>query len=518
MRRLMLLSLSVLAVSCGHDHDDEDHSVHDHDVHDHEDELGHHDHHHGAVESVTAWSDTLELFAEWDVPVAGEESSFLLHLTDLSDFRAVTDARVRLVLEGPETVSAESDDVRPGIFQPSITAPRPGTYRGRVEVIGAALSVGGFEVEVHASAPDHHDEEEEGGDGIALLKEQQWRVPFRTEAVSGGRVAPTVEAPGEVTTPPEGSAHIHAPVAGRVAAGRGGFPSPGREVSANEELATFAPTPGAPEDATRAQLQVVDAQAALENARAELTRVERMRADQAIPERRLEEARRAVRVAEASLAASRRARSLYGAAERGRGRGSWRITTPIAGVIDDVRVTPGEAVEANELLFHVLAPGERWLRADVPERWASQIRPRGHIRFQLLGEETWRELEGEVVNVSSAVDPRSRTVRVIWSLREPEESLRVGASVRVAIPIGEEAEGVTVPERALIDVDGRPVLFVQREGERFEERPVRVVARGGGSAVVEGLEPGERVVTVGGYLVHLASRAAEGGAPHGHVH
>ncbi|HBQ18046.1 MAG TPA: hypothetical protein DEF51_45305, partial [Myxococcales bacterium] len=100
--------------------------------------------------------------------------------------------------------------------------------------------------------------------------------------------------------PPEGSAHIHAPVAGRVAAGRGGFPSPGREVSANEELATFAPTPGAPEDATRAQLQVVDAEAALENARAELARVERMRADQAIPERRLEEARRAVRVAEAS--------------------------------------------------------------------------------------------------------------------------------------------------------------------------------------------------------------------------
>lgn len=516
--RAVVWMLLALATGCGHSHDDEPHTVHDH-----EDEQGHHDHHHGGVESVTAWSDTLELFAEWDTPVAGQETSFLLHLTTLEDFRAVSDARVRLVLEGPETVSVEVDNARPGIFEPSLTAPSAGTYRGRVEVlrgevVGAALSVGGFEVIVHAAAPDddEHDEDEEGG--ITLLKEQQWRVPFRTAAVAQGSVAPTVETPGELTTPPGGAAHVHAPVAGRVAASRGAFPAPGRVVEANQELATLAPTPGAPEDATRAELAVVDAEAALENARAELARVERMRADDAIPERRLEEARRGVRVAEASLGAARRARSLYAAAERGRGRGSWRITSPITGVVDDVRVSPGEAVEANELLFHVLAPGERWLRAEVPERWAARIRPGGHVRFQLLGEEGWRDLDGDIVNVSSAVDARSRTVAVIWSLREPEDALRVGASIRVSIPIGDEAEGITVPERALIDVDGRPVVFVQREGERFEERPVRVVVRGGGRAVVEGLEAGERVVTVGAYLVHLASRAAEGGAPHGHVH
>ena len=181
--RAVALMLLALATGCGHSHDDEPHTVHDH-----EDEQGHHDHHHGGVESVTAWSDTLELFAEWDTPVAGEETSFLLHLTTLEDFRAVTDARVRLVLEGTETVSVEVDNARPGIFEPTLVAPSAGTYRGRVEVVGGSLSVGGFEVIVHAAAPEdeEHDEEEEGG--ITLLKEQQWRVPFRTAAVAEGSV------------------------------------------------------------------------------------------------------------------------------------------------------------------------------------------------------------------------------------------------------------------------------------------------------------------------------------------
>lgn len=503
--------LALVLVACTHDHE---HGA-DHD-HEHEAEHGH-EHGDGPTIGITRWTDTLELFAEHPPAVVGRAMPFLAHVTVLDGFRALEGARVRLVLEGPAELSAEAEMLRSGIYRPEITPTIAGTYRGRLDVVGGG-SIGGFEVIVHpdeASALASVEDEESGG--ITFLKEQQWRVPFATAFAERSTLRPTVEVAAELTAPPDGIAHVHAPVTGRVMAGASPFPAPGRTVEAGEELATLAPTPGAPEQATRAELDVVGAEARVEAARAELARAERLLADRAVPERRVAEAQRSLRVAEAEVSAAQRARSLYSAASRGRGRGSWRVTSPIAGVIDSVSVSPGEAVDANEPLFRVIDASRRWLVARVPESWATRIRPAEGVTFHLLGEETWRPIGGGLVDVSRAVDPVSRTVSVTWSLTEAAPELRVGAAARVAIPVGDAVEAVVVPRAALVDAEGRDLVYVQVEGERFEERAVRTGATDGARvAILEGVEAGDRVVTRGGYLVRLASRTGVVG--HGHVH
>jgi cobalt-zinc-cadmium efflux system membrane fusion protein len=515
VRRAGWIALALLVAACG---EETPHTVHDHG---HEDEQGHHDHHHGAVASISRWADTLELFAEHPAAVAGDELLFTAHLTIVEGHRALEGARARFVLEGPATVSADAGMARPGIYVFGLTPPAPGTYRGRIDVLeGGAGAVDGFTVEVYPSdeAADAAAEEEDDDGSISLLMEQQWRVPFATALATRDRVAPGLEVPGELGAPPSGQAHVHAPVAGRVMASQTGFPLPGQTVAAGQELATLAPTPGSPEAASRAESQVVDAEVQLEDARAALERAERLLADHAVPERQVEEARRRLRAAEAGVAAAQRTRALYAVASRGGGRGTWRITSPVAGVLDEVRVSPGEAVDANELLFRVIDPGERWLTAFVPESWAARVQPDRGATFRLLGDDTVRAVDGGLVNVSSAVDETTRTVRVIWSLTDPAPVLRVGAAVRVSIPTGDAEEGVVVPRTALVGVEGRQVLYVQTSGESFVERAVRTGADDGLRIVVrEGLAEGERVVTVGGYLLRLASTATTVGA-HGHGH
>ena len=63
--------------------------------------------------------------------------------------------------------------------------------------------------------------------------------------------------------------------------------------------------------------------------------------------------------------------------------------------------------------------------------------------------------------------------------------------------------------------DGEPVCFAY--GSQFARREVRVLARQGDAALVTGLRPHERVVTVGGAAVRRASLLSSG-APEGHVH
>jgi multidrug efflux pump subunit AcrA (membrane-fusion protein) len=75
-----------------------------------------------------------------------------------------------------------------------------------------------------------------------------------------------------------------------------------------------------------------------------------------------------------------------------------------------------------------------------------------------------------------------------------------------------------VPAAAIVDDAGRPIVFVQREGETFERRAVTLGTRSGDLVqITDGIRTGDRVVTRGAYLVRLASLSTSVPA-HGHVH
>ena len=84
--------------------------------------------------------------------------------------------------------------------------------------------------------------------------------------------------------------------------------------------------------------------------------------------------------------------------------------------------------------------------------------------------------------------------------------------------LSQVSKALAVPEGAIIDDGGRPVAFVQVAGESFARRPVRLGPRASGYVqVLEGLRPGERIVTKGAYLIRLAALSPQIPA-HGHVH
>jgi membrane fusion protein, heavy metal efflux system len=75
-----------------------------------------------------------------------------------------------------------------------------------------------------------------------------------------------------------------------------------------------------------------------------------------------------------------------------------------------------------------------------------------------------------------------------------------------------------IPETALVDDAGRPIVFIQRKGESFVRRPVDVGYRQNGMVeITSGIAAGDRIVTAGGYLIRLATLSSQIPA-HGHVH
>jgi multidrug efflux pump subunit AcrA (membrane-fusion protein) len=116
------------------------------------------------------------------------------------------------------------------------------------------------------------------------------------------------------------------------------------------------------------------------------------------------------------------------------------------------------------------------------------------------------------------LDVDTRTVPIIYELSDPDPRLAIGQAVTLRVFISATTEAVTVPESALVDDAGQPVVFVQVGGESFERRPVRLGNREAGHVQILGdLVAGERVVTRGAPLIRLAALSPQVPA-HGHTH
>ena len=461
--------------------------------------------------SITTWTDSTELFMEHPALIVGAEKRFAVHLTDLTDFSALTSGRVvfRFVpRDGGEPLVVTQEEPRsPGIYGPAPRFTRPGVYDLTITVESpqAHDEIRVPDLTVYGTAADAPAGEGGAGEGTPFLKEQQWKTPgFATTFAVEGELTTTFEATGQLEPAAGRLAHVAAPVTGIVdVAGLARSPSPGQPVARGQVLAVLIPALGEAGNA------LAQARAELREAEDEYERAKRLFAAEAVPQRRLHEA-------EIRLTAAREALAAFGGSNQVESDGRLSIRSPIGGVVASRNVTPGSLVEAGAELFAVVDPSVLWLEVNVPATEAARVGRRAGASFRVPGSDG--VFDARPLSVGSVIDSLTRTVPVLYSVQNRDGRLKVGMVVAVAVGTGQRAQGVLIPDSAVLEEDGQPVAYVQAEGERFERRNLVLAGRDGRQALVEsGIRAGERVVTGAAYQIRLASMST--GVPaHGHEH
>ncbi len=485
------------------------------------------------AESVTHFAEHTELFAEFRVLVVSMESPFAAHVTRLDTFKPLTAGRVTVVLSGggaPEERFAIDAPSVPGIFRPIATPGHAGLRDITVVIDGEGLrdrhELGRFQVFPDlAAAGAATGEETPETPSTTFLKEQQWRIPFATEAVVERSLRPSFRVHGVLRARTDGEARLVAPVTGRLVTDSVSAPTIGMPVTPETVLATIAPRLSTDTDPAELERAVSRARRDLDLARTERARLEALYRGEAVPERRLLEARHAEKDAETDLeTALHRLQQYQGIHRTGSSEPAGRITlrSPIPGTLVEVRVAPGEFVEEGRALFDVVDLDRLWLEAHIPEGSVFRARAATGVWFEVDGFPAPFEVDaqrgGRVISRGGVVDPERRTSTLILEVPNGDHALAVGMFAHVHVLIGESVTTLAVPTSALVDDAGQSVAYVERGGESFERRPLTLGIRDGDLVqVIEGLAPGERVVTRGANYIRLAS--ASGALPaHGHAH
>ncbi len=461
-----------------------------------------------ATERITRWTDSTELFLEHPTLITGEAAKFAVHLTDLTDFTPLKRGEVTLRLTpaggGPPVEAVQSEPGSPGIFGPTLTPGPAGRYRLTVLVRSPAAvdSIAAGEVVVYATIDDAPDEAPPLR-GSAFLKEQQWKTTeFRSAFAVEGSLVGSVEVPGEIVPAAGRRVTVPAPLAGTLDPRVGSALVPGSRVSAGQIIASLSPALG---DGGSAYAQ---ARAGLAEAEDEQARAQRLVAAEAAPARRLHEAELRVRAAREALAG-------FGGGELV--DGNVPVRAPIGGIVAARHLTGGSLVSAGAPLLTIVDPAVVWLRALVPAATAPSLDRRRPASVRIDG--TGRSVEtGLALGVAPVIDSVSRTVEVLYPVGNRDGSLLIGATARALLPVGGSRSGVIVPATAVLEFDGRPTVFVQIAGERFEPRVITIGARDATRVLVSGgVAAGERIVTEGAYQIRLASQSSAVPA-HGHEH
>lgn len=207
----------------------------------------------------------------------------------------------------------------------------------------------------------------------------------------------------------------------------------------------------------------------------------------------VEAARRQVEAAAAQLEQAK-----AGLAQAEEVLGYTTIRAPISGVVYARNVNPGEIASTmgGPPLLRLADLSEVYYEAPVPERVSQLIQPGQRVEVMLQADGA-RAVEGRVERVVPVADPRSREFVVRIGIRETGVAVRPGVFARGDIVVRESPEAVVIPKDAVVEREGRSLVFVVKEGTARERSVQLGIADTLRAEVLSGVEAGETVVVVG---------------------
>jgi cobalt-zinc-cadmium efflux system membrane fusion protein len=176
------------------------------------------------------------------------------------------------------------------------------------------------------------------------------------------------------------------------------------------------------------------------------------------------------------------------------------ILSPGSGFVLQKNVTLGRAIHTEDDTFVVGDLSQVWVLASVRQEQLDRFRTGQPATVTLSGSE--QAFAGRVTNLGQELDPQTRTMQVRIVVNNPGHRLRPEMLATAVFPLGGAVATVVVPSDAVQQVDGQDVVFVRVAPDRFAVRAVRPGRTANGmTPILEGLKPGEPIVTKGSFVV-----------------
>jgi len=186
------------------------------------------------------------------------------------------------------------------------------------------------------------------------------------------------------------------------------------------------------------------------------------------------------------------------------------LRSPFRGAVVVKNVVEGQKVDAGMQLMRIADLAKVWIMVTIYEYQVPYIEV-GQQAAMSLPYVPGQVFEGKVAYVYPTLNQELRQAKVRLEFDNPGELLKPGMFASVELRRTLATDRILVPREAVIDTGLRRIAFVSLGEGRFEPREVQagVESEGGMLEILDGLKPGEMVVTSGEFLLDSEARLRE---------
>jgi len=247
-----------------------------------------------------------------------------------------------------------------------------------------------------------------------------------------------------------------------------------------------------------------EARATLKKYEKDVARLQPLTLSRAVPQQDVDNAMASVEVGKAGV---KTAEAKVQSAEID--LGYCEIKAPLTGLIGARQVAIGGLVGKGEptLLATISALDPIWFYCNISEveylKAEQESRASGRTIATVpvhLNLSNGQELPdpGRFVFIDRAVDPKTGTLRIRAEFANKDKLLRPGMFARIRVETGTRKDCIELPERAMVELQGKTFVWIISPEGKASQRPVKVGGQVGSNFLItEGIEPGERVVLEG---------------------
>jgi cobalt-zinc-cadmium efflux system membrane fusion protein len=336
--------------------------------------------------------------------------------------------------------------------------------------------------------PDHVELSDSQAQSIDLITVTERPFPLQSEAV------------GSIDFNEDLSTQVFTPYQGRIVKL---FAKLGDNVSKGQILFTIESP-----DLIQADSTLIAAAGVLDLTSRALERAQELYKVQGIAEKDLQQAMSDQQTAEGALKAARNAVEVFGKSQAEIDRMVKTrtidpylvVASPIPGQVTARNASPGLFVQPGNppAPYCVADISKVWMNASVTESDMPRVRKGQRVEVSILAF-PGQVFSGEISTVGASVDPQLHRGLVRAEVEDPKHELLPGMFASFLINTGDPVTTAGIPLDGIVrQGDGTETVWITSDRRHFTKRTVRLgLQHDGYQQVLDGLRPGEKVVTKG---------------------
>lgn len=345
-----------------------------------------------------------------------------------------------------------------------------------------------------------HNHGDEGGKSAANLsdefevpKETQFLFEVLTQPLNEGAFEETTQLYGTVVPSSTGQAVVQTPQTGRLV---GLNARVGQKVSKGQTLATLEQTLDATAQVSlQAERNTIEAE--LTAARREYERLKKI--EDIAAKRDISEAEARLQKAEENL-------KVFNSIAKG-SKGNTRmvtLTAPISGIVAPFNVAIGSTVGIGENIFTITNLSTVYVEVQAFGNDAERLKSSSNLEVVSTAEGVQKRSDRIHLLSSAQVVNANQSQKILFELNNPDGAFKAGEFVTVRLKIEKSNRSLSLPNAAISQVNGKPVVFVKESPETFRVAYVATGTNNGDRTIlIKGLETGEKVVINSAYQLKM---------------